>query len=52
MRRRRDGEPLQYIEGSAQFGPIEVAVDPRVLIPRPETEQLWERVVAELSESR
>lgn len=40
--RRRSGEPLQYIEGTASFGPIEVAVDPRVLIPRPETEQLYE----------
>ncbi|MEA3503492.1 MAG: peptide chain release factor N(5)-glutamine methyltransferase, partial [Actinomycetota bacterium] len=40
--RRRAGEPLQYIEGTVEFGPIEVAVDPRVLIPRPETEQLYE----------
>jgi len=39
---RRGGEPLQYIEGVAQFGPVHVAVDPRVLIPRPETEQLFE----------
>lgn len=40
--RRVSGEPLQYIEGSAAFGPIEVAVDSRVLIPRPETEGLYE----------
>jgi len=40
--RRRSDEPLQYIEGTAAFGPIEVSVDPRVLIPRPETEQLFE----------
>ena len=46
--RRRNGEPLQYIEGSSHFGPIEVSVDPRVLIPRPETEQLWDLVVAQL----
>ncbi len=39
--RRRAGEPLQYIEGVVPFGPVEVAVDPRVLIPRPETEQLF-----------
>lgn len=45
-RRRRAGEPLQYLEGTAAFGPIEVLVDGRVLIPRPETEQLWERVMA------
>ncbi|MGB5655961.1 MAG: peptide chain release factor N(5)-glutamine methyltransferase [Acidimicrobiia bacterium] len=42
VERRRSDEPLQYIEGTASFGPIEVAVDPRVLIPRPETEQLFE----------
>lgn len=48
--RRKSGEPLQYLEGTAQFGPIELAVDPRVLIPRPETEQLWELVVSELAD--
>ena len=40
--RRAAGEPLQYIEGTAVFGPIEVGVDNRVLIPRPETEGLYE----------
>lgn len=48
VERRLDGEPLQYIEGTVQFGPVEVAVDRRVLIPRPETEVLWERAVAAL----
>ena len=43
--RRRSGEPLQYLEERIPFGPIEVAVDPRVLIPRPETEQLFELAV-------
>ena len=47
--RRRAGEPLQYLEGSVQFGPVAVAVDPRVLIPRPETEQLWELVTTRLA---
>ncbi len=47
--RRRRGEPLQYIEGSVQFGPIELDADSRALIPRPETEQLWELCVAELA---
>lgn len=42
IRRRIDGEPLQYLEGTAAFGPYELMVDERVLIPRPETEQLWE----------
>lgn len=39
---RLGGEPLQYLEGTAAFGPLDLAVDHRVLIPRPETEQLWE----------
>ena len=42
IRRRLEGEPLQYLEGSAAFGPFDLVVDRRVLIPRPETEQLWE----------
>ena len=46
VERRLAGEPLQYIEGTVQFGPVEVKVDARVLIPRPETEVLWERAVA------
>ena len=40
--RRAAGEPLQYLEGSTAFGPIEIAVDSRVMIPRPETEGLYE----------
>lgn len=39
-RRRRAGEPLQYILGTCNFMGLELAVDPSVLIPRPETEQL------------
>lgn len=42
VRRRADAEPLQYIEGSAAFGPLELFVDERVLVPRPETEGLFE----------
>lgn len=50
--RRRANEPLQYIEGSVPFGSVEIAVDPRVLIPRPETEYLLEIVVAMVVEPR
>ena len=46
VERRLAGEPLQYLGGRVPFGPIEVRVDRRVLIPRPETEQLWELAVA------
>jgi release factor glutamine methyltransferase len=41
VERRRAGEPLQYLEGEVQFGPIRLQVDSRVLIPRPETEYLY-----------
>ncbi|HKX75766.1 MAG TPA: peptide chain release factor N(5)-glutamine methyltransferase [Acidimicrobiia bacterium] len=41
---RRAGHPLQYLEGEVDFGPITVQVDQRVLIPRPETEFLFEQV--------
>lgn len=44
--RRLAGEPLQYLEGTAAFGPLDLHVDPRVLIPRPETELLWEIAAA------
>jgi release factor glutamine methyltransferase len=36
--RRQAGEPLQYVLGSWSFRTIELMVDSRVLIPRPETE--------------
>lgn len=42
IERRKNGEPLQYIEGSAAFGPLELRVDDRVLVPRPETEGLFD----------
>lgn len=48
VQRRRSGEPLQYLEGSSQFGPVQLKIDRRVLIPRPETEELWELVVTRL----
>ena len=51
-RRRLEGEPLQYLEGSAQFIDFEVSVDGRVLIPRPETEGLFELAVAQSSDPR
>jgi len=40
--RRRDREPVAYILGRKGFRAIELDVDPRVLIPRPETEHLVE----------
>jgi release factor glutamine methyltransferase len=40
VRRRAAGEPVAYLLGSWSFRGLEFAVDPAVLIPRPETEQL------------
>lgn len=46
--RRVGGEPLQYILGSWSFRHLEVAVDTRALVPRPETEQVVEVALDEL----
>ena len=42
--RRGKREPLQYIQGQAQFHDLTLKCDSRALIPRPETEQLVELV--------
>lgn len=46
VERRARGEPLQYIERRAAFRGLSLRVDPRVLIPRPETEELVDLVLA------
>ncbi len=40
MARRMDGEPLQYVVGRWSFRMLDLLVDSRVLIPRPETEEV------------
>jgi release factor glutamine methyltransferase len=40
VRRRLKREPVQYIVGTVAFRQLELAVDARALIPRPETELL------------
>jgi release factor glutamine methyltransferase len=45
--RRAAGEPLQYVFGHWPFRRLDLFVDPRVLIPRPETEQVVEVALAE-----
>lgn len=46
VERRLAGEPIAYILGSRWFRNIELFVDERVLIPRPETERFVEYALA------
>ena len=48
LERRAAGEPLQYVLGRWAFRTLDLLVDRRVLIPRPETELLAEVALAEL----
>jgi release factor glutamine methyltransferase len=45
LRRRAAREPLQYVLGRAAFRKLDLEVDSRVLIPRPETEVLVDVVL-------
>ncbi|MFI0435221.1 MAG: peptide chain release factor N(5)-glutamine methyltransferase [Parachlamydiaceae bacterium] len=46
VKRRLAGEPLSYISGAVDFYGCQIAVNPTVLIPRPETEILVDRIVS------
>ena len=50
--RRAAGEPLQYVLGRWSFRHLDLFVDRRVLIPRPETEVVVEVALAELARLR
>jgi release factor glutamine methyltransferase len=52
VKRRRAGVPLQYLLGQAEFMDLCLRVDERVLIPRPETEELVELILKELDPQR
>jgi release factor glutamine methyltransferase len=44
--RRSQGEPLAYVTGTRDFYSLTLAVDPAVLVPRPETELCVDAVLA------
>jgi release factor glutamine methyltransferase len=50
--RRLEGEPLQYVLGRWGFRTLDLLVDRRVLIPRPETEEVVEHALVELDRQR
>ena len=51
VERRLAGEPLQYVLGRWSFRGLDLLVDRRVLIPRPETEVVAEVAIAEARRS-
>jgi len=52
VKRRLDGEPMAYITGHREFYGLDFYVDPRVLIPRPESELLVEKTLSLAQEHR
>jgi release factor glutamine methyltransferase len=50
--RRLNGEPIQYVLGHWPFRSLDLDLDPRVLIPRPETEELVGLAFDELMQRR
>ncbi|HIZ16353.1 MAG TPA: peptide chain release factor N(5)-glutamine methyltransferase [Firmicutes bacterium] len=50
VKRRTDGEPLQYILGWWEFYGLRIEVCPGVLIPRPETELLADMAIKKASQ--
>jgi release factor glutamine methyltransferase len=51
VRQRADGEPTAYLTGVREFFGHRLAVDRRVLVPRPETELLAEAALASLPQA-
>ncbi|MBD3360799.1 peptide chain release factor N(5)-glutamine methyltransferase [Candidatus Peregrinibacteria bacterium] len=51
LRRVKEGEPVAYITGEKEFYGLKFYVDKRVLVPRPETEQLVDKVLDFLNDN-
>lgn len=48
VKRLMAGEPVQYVTGVARFNDLLIKVSPAVLIPRPETEELVQKICSSL----
>jgi release factor glutamine methyltransferase len=52
MSRRYDGEPIAYLTNSREFYGLDFYVDKNVLIPRPETEILVEKILNQTQDAK
>lgn len=47
IKRRKSGQPLQYLTGQVSFMGLSLKIDDRALIPRPETEEMTEEILSQ-----
>ena len=52
VKRLLSGEPVQYVTGLARFGDLLIKVSPAVLIPRPETEEMVQKICASMPKEK
>ena len=52
LKKRKLGEPIAYLLGSQEFWSLQFKVTPATLIPRPETEQLVDAVLAHFPQEK
>ena len=52
VKRLLAGEPVQYVTGMARFNDLLIKVSPAVLIPRPETEELVQKISTSLPKEK